>query len=101
MNDDYKIYDETHVEKYHGYEITIHVSDEGLDDKDGCCGIIVHADGKRKSFESGWHFLIQDYPPSLMMEHPGDNAPSRIRQKIWDMCDKAWEDWMEKTGGVK
>lgn len=44
---------------------------------------------------TGWHQMIPEYPPSQMIDNPGDKTPPTIQGAIWSMCDAAWRAWQE------
>lgn len=50
--------------------------------------------------ESEWYFMVEEYPPTQMINTPGDDesgTPGEIQQTVWDLCDYAWEEWRQQT----
>lgn len=51
--------------------------------------------------ESAW-FPINpdsDLAPSRWADHPADNAPVELQQKLWDLIDVAWNEWKRNREG--
>ena len=47
--------------------------------------------------ESTW-FPIQSessLAPSQWADHPADNAPAELQQRLWDLGDEAWNKWKQ------
>lgn len=49
----------------------------------------------RNDDEGGeWFPMTPDYPPSNMINNPGDDCPEEIQDAVWAELDRQWSQWM-------